>query len=59
MYTKKEALPTRGTMAARKGPFEETGLEVGVKENQQTSSVKTDLLKSRLELTVMAVGTLL
>ena len=29
--TKEEALPTQETMAAGKGPFEETGLEVGVK----------------------------
>jgi len=29
--TKNEALPTQETMAAGKGPFEETGLEVGVK----------------------------
>ena len=29
--SKEEALPTQETMAAGKGPFEETGLEVGVK----------------------------
>ena len=29
--TREEALPTQETMAAGKGPFEETGLEVGVK----------------------------
>ena len=29
--TKEEALPTQETLAAGKGPFEETGLEVGVK----------------------------
>ena len=29
--SKEEPLPTQETMAAGKGPFEETGLEVGVK----------------------------